>query len=528
MLHNIKRHVKKYRKTLFIRVFISYGAMLMLFAVLLSLILIRLFTTSMNRYYKNQLETQAEKIRESFEGYIDSNDNEGCLSYLETLSEAGTFEVWSISNPYSASPMSSSISNIELFDIDVRERYIKLILDAFKGRQETMTAYSHIHGSTMMFIGVPLHESTDNICGCLLISTPLSVRDDIMLSSRNTLIISMLLSLVAAFLIAFIFARQLVIPITKMRKNAIMLANGHYDAKNQITRSDELGDLGRTLDFLADKLAENDKLRKELEQTRLDFFANVSHELRTPITVVRAYTESLVDGVVTGPEKTAQYYDRMLAECKSMERLVSDLLILSKMQNPDFSIETEPVSICDIFDEITKTGNTLGADKKITIHFVNKCGPAMVYGDYDRLRQMFLVIFDNAIKFSPENSSVCVTIRPAEQNEISKIKRELVKEEIPGKIENKPVRVSQEYMSVSILDHGIGIAPDELPYIFDKFYKSKLRQNAKGSGLGLAIARQIAYKHGGGIIVKSKQSEGSEFIFILPSISINELNKLNG
>lgn len=140
MLHNIKRHVKKYRKTLFIRVFISYGAMLMLFAVLLSLILIRLFTTSMNRYYKNQLETQAEKIRESFEGYIDSNDNEGCLSYLETLSEAGTFEVWSISNPYSASPMSSSISNIELFDIDVRERYIKLILDAFKGRQETMTA----------------------------------------------------------------------------------------------------------------------------------------------------------------------------------------------------------------------------------------------------------------------------------------------------------------------------------------------------------------------------------------------------
>ena len=100
---------------------------------------------------------------------------------------------------------------------------------------------------------------------------------------------------------------------------------------------------------------------------RQDFFANVSHELRTPIAVVRAYTESMVDGVVTDPEKVEQYNERILAECKSMERLVGDLLTLSKMQNPDFKIEKEPVNLVHIFDEIVRSALAISADKGIQL-----------------------------------------------------------------------------------------------------------------------------------------------------------------
>ena len=223
-------------------------------------------------------------------------------------------------------------------------------------------------------------------------------------------------------------------------------------------------------------------------QMRMDFFANVSHELRTPITVIRAYTETLVDGVVTDEEKVRQYYERMLLECKRMERLVGDLLLLSKMQNPDFMVEKEPVNLMDIFAELKRSAGAIAAEKNIHIRLVHEKDIYMVEGDYDRLRQMFLVIFDNAVKFSPENSTVHVTFSEYEKKDGARV-------------------------YVSIRDEGIGISKEELPNIFEKFYKSKLRQNAKGTGLGLAIAKQIALKHGSDIKVLSEVGKGTEFVF---------------
>ena len=109
-------------------------------------------------------------------------------------------------------------------------------------------------------------------------------------------------------------------------------------------------------------------------------------------------------------------------------------------------------------------------------------------GDYGRLRQMFLVIVDNAIKFSKENSNVYITVE------------------------------CDKYITVSIQDEGIGIPEEELPNIFDKFYKSKLRQNAKGSGLGLSIAREICLKHDGLIKVESEIGKGTTFLFTFPKM----------
>jgi len=225
---------------------------------------------------------------------------------------------------------------------------------------------------------------------------------------------------------------------------------------------------------------------------RMDFFANVSHELRTPITVVRGYTESLVDGVVSDEERRQQYYNRMLSECQSMERLVGDLLLLSKMQNPDFQVEKEPVNLQQVFYDIRRTAWAIADERNIEIVVNQPEEPCVMMADYVRLRQMFVVIVDNAIKFSRDNSSIYITME------------------------------ADESIRVSIRDEGVGISEEELPYIFEKFYKSKLRQNAKGSGLGLAIARQICLKHDGSIDVKSVVGEGTTFTFTFPKI--NELN----
>lgn len=220
-----------------------------------------------------------------------------------------------------------------------------------------------------------------------------------------------------------------------------------------------------------------------IERSRMDFFANVSHELRTPITVMRGYAESLADGYVTDKEKISYSLQRMLSECSTMERLVGDLLTLSKMQNPDFEVDKEPVSVVQIIEDVIRSARVLCKEKDIEIKFDADDPYHFMLGDYERLKQMFMIIIDNAIKFSDKGGKVEIGIENADR------------------------------MRISIRDYGVGIAEDMIPNIFDKFYRSKLRMNEKGSGLGLMIARQIAIKHGGSIEVESKLGEGSCFIF---------------
>ena len=195
--------------------------------------------------------------------------------------------------------------------------------------------------------------------------------------------------------------------------------------------------------------------------------------------------------MVSDPEKVHHYHERMLGECQGMERLVGDLLLLSKMQNPDFAVEKEPVNLVQIFEDLKKSAWAIGKEKNITADIYTELPVIMMLGDYDRLRQMFLVILDNAVKFSPENSVVHIRISCEEQ------------------------------IIISIRDEGIGISEEEQKYIFEKFYKSRLRQNAKGSGLGLAIAKQIAIKHGGTIDIQSEVGKGTEITFTFPELEEN-------
>lgn len=475
------------KNLLLLKTYLYFAALVIFMAIVISATFLNAYQRTTRRQYRAQLEERAESISGRFQEFIANEDYASCLSYLEILTEIGDYEIWSISNPYASEPMKRAMTTIEFSDVS-QESYTNLIYSAFMGKERFLTSYSEIHGCTMMSVGVPIVGNNGEICGALLINISMETQDKAIASGRNMIIYSVLVALVVSFLVAFVFARHLSQPVLIMRDTARMLAKGAYDEKTGIRRRDEIGELARTLDSLADKLAENEQIRKNLDQTRMDFFANVSHELRTPITVIRAYTETLVDGVVTDEEKVRQYYERMLLECKRMERLVGDLLLLSKMQNPDFQVEKEPVNLMDIFTELKRSAGAIAAEKGIHIRLVHEKELYMMQGDYDRLRQMFLVIFDNAVKFSPEGSTVTVTLREINDGQEPRVR-------------------------VSIRDEGIGISKEELLSIFEKFYKSKLRQNAKGTGLGLAIAKQIALKHGSDIQVASEVGKGTEFVF---------------
>ncbi len=488
---------RRNRNRLFLRTYLYFAVMVLLVAAIIGGIFLNVYQSTTRRQYREKLDNQADSVKARFEEFIRNEDYGSCLSYLEILLEIGDYEIWSVANPYSEKPMNRAMTTMEFSDV-TQKNYTNLLYSAFLGKERFLTSYSEIHGCTMMSAGVPILDKSGAVCGALLINSSMETQDLVIRQSKYMILFSSLAALAVSSLIAFLFARQLSRPVLEIRDTALLLAEGDYAEKTGISRKDEIGELARTMDFLADKLSENEKIRRNLEQMRMDFFANVSHELRTPITVIRAYTETLVDGVVTEEERVRQYYDRMLSECKSMERLVGDLLLLSKMQNPDFEVDKEPVNLVQIFDEIIRSAGAIGAEKKIRISVKRGKDLYMIQGDYDRLRQMFLVIFDNAVKFSPEGGRVYVTLEES----------------------------GEERVRVSIRDEGIGISKEELPSIFEKFYKSKLRQNAKGSGLGLAIARQIALKHGGDIEVESEQGVGTEFRFTFRLIPEEELEEL--
>ena len=472
----------KLHNRLFFKVYFNYAVMIVMFALILSGIYLNLSENSTIKSFQDRLIQQGEAASKRFTEFIINKEYSRGATYLEMLLEIGADETWFVYNPKAQTPVGDEmIYVVALEDLLKSKEYKSVIEGAFAGQIKRLTSYSELHAADIITVGVPVLGSFGEVCGAILINAMVDTQTEAITSTKSLVFSAAVIALFISFIIAIIFARQLSGPISKMRITALELAAQKFETKTGINRKDEIGDLARTIDFLTDKLLENEKIRRNLEQMRLDFFANVSHELRTPITVVRAYTETLVDGVVTDEASKQQYYEKMLGECKSMERLVGDLLTLSKMQNPDFVVEKEPVSLVQILEDVVRAVKTLGDEKRLQIQLTYDNDLCLMYGDYDRLRQMFLVIFDNAIKFSKEESSIYISIE------------------------------SKDKLLVKIRDEGIGISKEELGNIFDKFYKSKLRQNAKGSGLGLAIVKHIVKTFNGDINVKSILGEGSIF-----------------
>ena len=227
---------------------------------------------------------------------------------------------------------------------------------------------------------------------------------------------------------------------------------------------------------------------ERLEQLRRDFVANVSHEFRTPLTVIRGSVEGLVDGMVENGEDIKRYHQRILSETRGLERLVGDLMELSRLQSGKIMIHKNRVHISSLLADLVKSLQTIADQKEIKILYQPESDLPSFLGDYDRLRQLFVIFLDNAIKYSPANTLVWIESRIIENNTLS----------------------------IIIRDQGYGIAADELPYIWDRFYKVDRSRKGLGTGLGLAIAKHLLELHDGKVSVQSELGKGTEIEIKLP------------
>lgn len=185
-----------------------------------------------------------------------------------------------------------------------------------------------------------------------------------------------------------------------MKKIAERLAERDYSARTNIKQNDEIGELARTLDILAERLELADAESQKLEKLRREFIANISHELRTPVTVIRGSLEALRDGVVTEKADVEEFHEQMYKESLFLQRLINDLLDLSRLQNTDFPIEKSPLNLVDVIHDAVRSGRQLGADKKLQITGSADKDIYMLNGDYGRLRQMLMIFCITASSFA--------------------------------------------------------------------------------------------------------------------------------
>lgn len=230
---------------------------------------------------------------------------------------------------------------------------------------------------------------------------------------------------------------------------------------------------------------------RRLDKLRKDFIANVSHELRTPISMLQGYSEAIVDDIADTKEAKNDLAKIIHEESLRMGRLVNELLDLARMEAGHIQLNVEQVEIKSYLDRVIKKFNGVSQDRKIDLILQTNSDNSFIYIDPDRMEQVFTNLIDNAIRHTNENGFVKVY-----------------------------ADINSEEMHVSIEDSGIGIPEEDIPFVFERFYKadkSRTRnKQKKGTGLGLAIAKNIIDAHHGTISVNSKQNEGTTFTFSIP------------
>ncbi len=355
------------------------------------------------------------------------------------------------------------------------------------GEETSTEAFSDVYGQATLTIGVPVISESGSVMGGILMHAPITAVNRGLGRAYGLLAFGLGAGFLAAIGLGIAYSDRFTRPVRKMNHIAHAMADGDYSVRTNLARQDELGQLGDTLDHLAISLGKAAEESNRLEQMRRDFIANVSHEFRTPLTVIRGSTEALLDGVARDPEEEKRRLHAILSETTGMNRLVGDLLELSRLESGRVSLEPEAVWPNEVLDDIWRGLSTVATPLGVTLKRQLPEILSPVWADYGRFRQLMLIFLDNAVKHSPENGVITVS----------------------GQSDGK-------WVTLRIQDQGPGIPAEDLPLVWERFYTADKVRNRTGTGLGLSIARQLAELMGGTVGLESAPGAGTTAILQLP------------
>lgn len=371
-------------------------------------------------------------------------------------------------------------SGVIIYSSESAPKYVGVDKNAFLmeiiENKKAISTFKQVSMGSLLLVGLPVIR--DNVMTAAVIMTiPVaSLKETVDTLKEQFVIISLILISVSSIL-AYVFSRYFTRPILEINNAAKTMAEGNLSIKVLVNTEDELGMLAGTINHLSSKLQKIEQLRKEL-------IANVSHEFKTPLSLIKGYAETIRDVENLSEEKRRKQLSIIIEESDKLNYMINEILDLSQIQSDYYKLDKTDFSISETIKAVVNR-LTYHSESK-NLHIEVDCQDDMwVNADERRIEQVLYNLLNNAINYSKEAKSIF--IRTIDRDNV---------------------------IAVEIEDQGEGIYCDEIPYIWDRFYKSKdASASHKGSGLGLAIVKSIMDAHKSRFGVESEQGWGSKFWF---------------
>lgn len=313
--------------------------------------------------------------------------------------------------------------------------------------------------------------------------------------TRNFIIIISFISVAILFISAFsgiFFIKSIVRPIRDVSNIARKIAMGDFESRIEINRNDEIGELCDTINYMASELSQAENLKN-------DFISSVSHELRTPLTAIRGWGETAKMSLGTDEELVNRGLDVVLSEADRLSGLVEELLDFSRMETGRMTVVAQPLNISWLLAESVAMYVELSKKQGIDLIYTRPSAELQVMGDTNRLKQVFINIIDNAVKYTESGGQVLIS-----------------------------QETDEACVRITVKDTGVGIPAQDIDRVKEKFYKAN--KTVRGSGIGLAVADEIIKQHQGLLFVESTEGVGTTVTIVLPlyeepeeeNIAVNE------
>lgn len=347
-----------------------FSVVLLLFAASIGLLFGTHFTHHTAKIYEEELKSQAVSIADSLSSYLQKQPyphrpggGQGFGAYLRFIDDISMAESWLVdehaqiielstphySKSYEALPPSAE----------------KLIQEVFKGNVVTSKAFSSMLDVPSITVGAPVFDKDGAITGAFLLHSPINEIQDARNHSLVILAVCILIALLLALGLSVLLARHFIRPLQKIGQAAEQVMAGDYSARVNVAQNDEIGSLACNINALFAQLAGIDEERQKLDKMQQDFVSNVSHELRTPITVIRGSLEVLSEGLVSDKAEIQEYYQQMLSDTLHLQRLVNDLLELSRLQNINFPICKSELNLTGLITDTVRSMQRVAEKKQV-------------------------------------------------------------------------------------------------------------------------------------------------------------------
>ncbi len=457
-----------------------------LFAGFLMIILWCLQVLLLNNFYDVMKDEQTQKVARDIRNSYKVNNTADFIGSVSVISNSNDMSIYIASydgstmyfkpsgDPTSSEYYAAQIQTVNNAMIEAQEKSAYLKIKSADDSKEVL-AYGAVLNAKgkeplMVYIFSPLW--------------PLSSTVEIL---TNQLIYVTFISLLVACLISFYLSIRITRPIRTITRSAEKLADGEYGIVFKGGHYTEINNLADTLTRASIELEKSDMLQKDL-------IANVSHDLRTPLTMIKSYAEMIRDLSGDNPQKREQHLQVIVDEADRLNLLVGDLLSISRMQSGKIVLEKSDFSITDAVESILNTYKIMEDEQGY--HFNLSCpSNFIVNGDEEKIKQVISNLLTNAIKFAGEDKTVNISLKRR------------------GK-----------FIVCKVEDHGIGIAPEDLGHVWERYYRSSsnMVRESEGTGLGLSIVKEILTMHKVDFGVDSAQGKGTTFWFELNFVKIQK------